>query len=169
LEETRLTGQVSYISELADELTRTTRVEITVGNPEHRLRSGQIIRARLTRRVLTDVIMIPLGSVIPLEQGRVVYVANDGQAERREVELGLIKGRSVRILSGLKAGDRVIVAGHRYVGPGQPVTVVEQQSSEHRQDAGATAQEPVAGPSFDSHAATRRPVRGPAATGPDTP
>ena len=169
LEQTKLTGEISYISELADEVARTTRVEITVDNRGRLLRSGQIIRARLTRRVLTDVIMIPLGSVIPLENGRVVYVANDGRAERREVELGLIKGRSVQILSGLAAGDHLIVAGHRYVGPGQPVTVVERQGLEHRQGAGATAQEPVAGPSSDSHAATRRPVRGPATTGPDAP
>ncbi len=168
LVETRLTGAISYISELADEVTRTTRIEIMVDNRDRRLRSGQIVRARLTRRVLTDVIMIPLASVIPLEQGRVVYVVNDNHAERREVELGLIEGRRVEILSGLAAGDRLIVTGHRYVGPGQPVTIVEGQSRDHRRDAGATEREPVAGSPSDSHAASR-PVRGPAATGSDTP
>lgn len=164
LEQTRLTGAISYISELADELTRTTRIEILVDNRDRRLRSGQIVRARLTRRVLTDVIMIPLGSVIPLEQGRVVYVVNDGHAERREVELGLIEGRSVEILSGLAGGDRLIVAGHRYVGPGQPVTVVETQGPDQRRDAGAPAasaagQEPRAG----------KPAEHPVASGSDTP
>lgn len=138
LQETQFTGEISYISELADTATRTSRLEITVDNRDHTLRSGQIVRARLTRRVLNDVIMIPLGSVIPLERGRVVYVVNDEHAERREVELGLIEGRSVRILSGLEPGDRLIVAGHRYVGPGQPVAIVERQT-EHRRDAGATS------------------------------
>jgi membrane fusion protein (multidrug efflux system) len=152
-EETKLTGEINYISELADAATRTSRLEIMVDNRDHLLRSGQIVRARLTRRVLTDVIMIPLDSVIPLEQGRVVYVANDGHAERREVELGLIAGRSVRVLRGLEAGDRLIVAGHRYVGPGQPVTVVEQEVAQ-RPDAGAAQQQPVADASSDSQAAT---------------
>lgn len=119
-----LGGEIRYISELADTETRTSRVEIVVENPEHVLRSGQIVRARLTRRVLKDVIMIPLGSVIPLEEGRIVYVVNDDHAVRREVTLGLIEGREVEILEGLQAGDRLIVAGHRYVGPGQLVTVV---------------------------------------------
>ncbi len=120
-----LSGTIRYISELADENTRTTKVEIAVANADYALRSGQIVRARLTRRVLNDVIMIPLSSVIPLEEGRVVYVATaDDRAERREVELDFLKGRSVRILSGLEPGDRLIVAGHRYVGPGQPVNVV---------------------------------------------
>jgi membrane fusion protein (multidrug efflux system) len=159
LPETRAKGQITYISELADDATRTTRVEITVDNRAYLLRSGQIVRARLTRRVLTDVIMIPLDSVIPLEQGRVVYVANDGRAERREVVLGLIEGRSVRVLSGLQAGDRLIVAGHRYVGPGQPVTVVEQDVAEAREVGPARSQPSVADASSDSHVAptTDRP------------
>ena len=118
---------INVKSELADEHTRTSRLEITVDNRERLLRSGQIVRARLTRRVLNDVIMIPLGSVIPLERGRVVYVVEGGQAQRRLVELGFIKGRSVQILAGVEAGDLLIVAGHRFVGPGQPVTIVSDE------------------------------------------
>lgn len=123
-----VTGLITYVSEIADEQTRTTRVEITVPNPDRTLRSGQILRAHLTRRVIDDVIMIPLAAVIPLEHGKAVYVVDDdGNARRKEVELGLMKGRDVRILSGLDVGDRLIVVGHRYVGPGQPVTVVEER------------------------------------------
>ena len=130
-EEIELSGQITYISELADDEARTTRLEITVDNRAEHLRSGQIVSVRLTRRMLADVIMIPLASVIPLEEGRVVYVVNDeGLAERRVVELDLIKGRRVRILQGLQAGDRLIVTGHRYVGPGQAVNVVEELSEE---------------------------------------
>ena len=122
-------GDITYISALADEGTRTTRLEITVPNRDHGLRSGQIARARLTRRVLQDAIMIPLDAVIPLEEGRVVYVVNDDHAERRVVELGFIKGHRVRVLGGLGAGDRLIVAGHRYVGPGQTVNVVDNDAA----------------------------------------
>jgi membrane fusion protein (multidrug efflux system) len=123
-----LRGRITYISELADERTRTTRVEITVDNRDRALRSGQIVRARLTRRILQGVIMIPLASVIPLEHGKAVYVVGPGDtAQRRDVSLGFLKGRSVRVLAGLDPGDRLIVSGHRYVGPGQPVTVVKEQ------------------------------------------
>jgi len=119
-------GQITYVNAIADEGTRTTRIEITVDNPGHVLRSGQIVRARLVRRVLRDVIMIPLASVIPLEEGREVYVVNGEQAERREVELGLIKGRSIQVCRGLQEGDLLIVEGHRYVGAGQPVRIVQR-------------------------------------------
>ena len=122
-----ITGTITYISSLADEGSRSTRLEISVDNRQRRLRSGQIIRAQLTRRVLKNVIMVPLEAVIPLEVGKAVYVVEDGKAARRKVELGAIKGRDVQILSGLKPGDRLIVAGHRFVGPGQAVEVVGEK------------------------------------------
>jgi len=118
-------GRVSFVSELADERTRTTRVEIAVPNRERRLRSGQIVEVRLVRRVLSDVILVPLAAVIPLEDGKAVYVEQRGRAERRRVTLGLLRGLRVRVLSGLAAGDRLIVKGHRYVAPGQRVTVTQ--------------------------------------------
>jgi len=127
-DESEVEGQITYISELADPGTRTTRIEVTVPNPDYSLRSGQIVKVRLTRRVLNDVIMIPLDSVIPLETGHSVYVADaEGKAQRRDVQLGFIRGRSVQIIQGLNDGDRLIVAGHRYVSPGQPVAVVEER------------------------------------------
>jgi len=122
----QVTGQISYISEQADEQTRTTPVEITIDNPpdaqgKRQLRSGQIVKVELTRRVLTDVIMIPQAAVIPTEEGYLTYVVNSGQAKQRKVELGLIQGHRVQVLSGLEAGEKLIVQGHQYVGPGQKV------------------------------------------------
>ena len=125
-----LAGEITFISELADEQTRTTPVEITVGNPGGNLRSGQIVRARLTRRVLRDVIMIPLEAVIPLEFAHAVYVVQDARAQRREVTLGLLRGSGVQVKTGLDAGDRLIVSGQRYVGPDQRVEVISATAGE---------------------------------------
>ncbi|MGD8450332.1 MAG: efflux RND transporter periplasmic adaptor subunit [Phycisphaerae bacterium] len=122
-----LVGEITYVSALADEGTRTTRLEITADNRKGLLRSGQIINARLIRQQIPGTIMIPLAAVIPLEVGHVVYVVNDEHAERRDVVLGLLQGRRVQVLSGLAPGDRLIVAGHRYVGPGQPVDIVDAE------------------------------------------
>ena len=127
-----VTGEISYISELADQFTRTTRVEVSVDNPieqdgRRTLRSGQIVRARITRRVLENVVMIPLGSVIPLENSKVVYVVEDGKAARRQVRLGLLKGNRVQVIEGLSEGDMLILAGsNHYVGPGQVVRIAEE-------------------------------------------
>lgn len=119
----RFVGKVTYISELADASTRTTPIEIMLDNDDGVLHAGMIIRSRISRQVLHDVVMIPLSSVIPLEDGKVVYVVEDGHAQRRDIELGMIRGTEVQVLQGLTSGEQLIVKGHRQVGPGQQVTV----------------------------------------------
>jgi membrane fusion protein (multidrug efflux system) len=123
----RLTGQVAYISEIADGATRTTRVEVEVDNGRGLLRSGMIVRTEIARRQLRNVIMVPLSSIIPLEDGRVVYVVAGDRTEQRNIELGLIKGSQAQVVSGLQAGEALVVVGHRQVGPGQLVNVVDSK------------------------------------------
>jgi len=122
--ETQQAGKITFISELANPQTRSTRMEILLENKERLLHSGQIVRVRLTRRILKDAVLIPLLAVIPMEEGMAVYVANSTQAERREVKLGTIRGDRVQVTAGLQPGDRLIVAGHRFVAPGQKVNIV---------------------------------------------
>ena len=126
-EETLKVGQLSFISELADPQTRSTRVEISLENKQRLLLSGQIVRVRLTRRILKDAIMIPLLAVIPMEEGKAVYVVNSTEAQRREVKLEIIQGDRIQVTDGLKPGDRLIIAGHRFVAPGQTVNLVSEK------------------------------------------
>jgi membrane fusion protein (multidrug efflux system) len=121
-----LTGTTTFICQLADARTRSTRMEITVPNQEGLLRSGQILRVRLTRQILKDAILVPLAAVIPMEDGKAVYVAESSKSQRKAVELGIIQGDRVQIRSGLKPGDQLIVAGHRFVAPGQKVDIVPE-------------------------------------------
>ncbi len=120
-------GKITYISQLANPQTRSTPIEIILDNSEGLLRSGQIVRARLTRRVLDKAIMVPLLAVIPQEMGYSVYVVEDSKAERRDVQLGIIKGDRIQILNGLEGGEKLIIVGHRFVAPGQNVNVESQK------------------------------------------
>jgi membrane fusion protein (multidrug efflux system) len=122
-----LIGKISFISELADNQTRSTRIEISLDNRKRLLRSGQIVLVRLTRRVIDSAIMIPLLAVIPMEDSKAVYIVNSEEAQRREVELGFIKGDCVHVKSGLEPGDKLIIAGHRFVAPGQKVNIVSEK------------------------------------------
>lgn len=125
-QEQSLVGTITFISELAHPATRSTRLELSLANEQHLLRSGQIVRVRLKRRMLKDAILVPLLAVIPMEDSKAVYVVNSATAQRREVRLGIIKDDRVQIRSGLEPGDRLIVAGHRFVAPGQKVNVVSE-------------------------------------------
>ena len=119
-----LTGTITFISELADPRTRTTRMEITLDNKQRLLRSGQIVHVSLTRQILKDAVLIPLLAVIPMEDSKAVYVVNSTQAKRRDVKIGIIRGDKIQIRSGLEPGDKLIIAGHRFVAPGQKVNIV---------------------------------------------
>jgi HlyD family secretion protein len=132
-----LPGKITYISEMADDATRATRAEVTVENPEGLLRAGRIVNVKLTRRVLDEAIFVPLSAVVPLEHAKAVFLVEGGKAVRRDVVLSsMIKTfdgvQYVRVASGLKIGDRLIVAGHRLVGPGQKVRVTEGASGSPR-------------------------------------
>ena len=124
-----LMGTTTFISQLADARTRCTRMEITVPNQEGLLRSGQIVYVRLTRQILKNAILIPLAAVIPMEDGKAVYVVEAAKSQRKEVTLGIIRGDRVLIRSGLAPGDQLIVAGHRFVAPGQKVDVVPESKT----------------------------------------
>jgi membrane fusion protein (multidrug efflux system) len=122
-----LEGKITFINELADSQTRSTQIEIALDNNERLWRCGQIVLVRLRRRILEDVIMVPLLAVIPMEDSKAVYVVNSTQAQRREVELGIIRGDRIQITSGLEPGDKLIIAGHRLVAPGQKVNIVAEK------------------------------------------
>lgn len=124
--QTTMTGTTTFISQLANARTRSTRLEITLPNQEGLMRSGQIVHVRLTRQILKDTILIPLLAVIPMEDGKAVYVVESSKAVRKPVELGAIKGDRVQIRSGLQPGEKLIVAGHRFVAPGQNVDIVPE-------------------------------------------
>jgi membrane fusion protein (multidrug efflux system) len=126
-------GTITFISSVADEKTRSTRMEIKLPNPNGVLHSGQIVRTRLTRQILKDAILIPLLAVIPMENGYTVYVVEGSQAQRREIQIGIIRGDRVQVTAGLEAGDRLIVTGHRFVSPGQEVKVATSNGAESGQ------------------------------------
>lgn len=123
----RLTGDITFISQLADPQTRSTRMEISVENKDGLVRSGQIVSVELTRRVLENAVMIPLLAVVPMEEGNAVYVVNSAEAKRQMVDIDIIKGDRVQVTDGLKPGDRLIIEGHRFVAPGQKVNITESK------------------------------------------
>jgi membrane fusion protein (multidrug efflux system) len=60
------------------------------------------------------------------DQG-VVYVVDDaGVARRRTVTTAGVDGENAIVLSGLKAGERVVAAGAAYVRDGEPVTIAAE-------------------------------------------
>ncbi|HTO53152.1 MAG TPA: efflux RND transporter periplasmic adaptor subunit [Myxococcota bacterium] len=120
----RFHGEVSMVSPVIDERTRTLRVKALLANPDGRLRPGLFARAELGVAEHQNVLLIPEEAVLERADGKVVFRATDGgtRAERRVVELGPTSGGFVEVRSGLAAGDPVIVRGHATLVDGSPIS-----------------------------------------------
>ena len=94
----------------SDPVTRAYTVKLTM-RADPRIRSGQFGRLRLPSSGDAE-IFIPTTAVVHRGQLELVYTATaDQRAMLRLVRTGRVLGDRTEILSGLKAGDRIVVQG----------------------------------------------------------
>ncbi len=121
-------GRVDFVSPAIDPSSRTVLIKARVPNPGRDLQAGMFLELRLATETRPEAVVIPEDAVVPLDLGTYVWVVTNGQAERREVTLGVRTPGFVEARSGIAAGDQVVVAGQVRLQPGAPVsaTVVER-------------------------------------------
>ena len=124
MEKKTFLGRVKNIGLEADSSNRTFPVEILVDNKERQLRAGMLARATFTKNVDQDQIVIPRHTVLERDQGRVVYVFEDGKAFRRNITIGLSQQDQVQVVQGLNKGELIVVEGHTKLTDGEEVNVV---------------------------------------------
>ena len=124
MEKKTFLGRVKNIGLEADSSNRTFPVEILVDNKERQLRAGMLARATFTKNVDQDQIVIPRHTVLERDQGRVVYVFEDGKAFRRDIRIGLSQLDQVQVVQGLNKGELIVVEGHTKLTDGEEVNVV---------------------------------------------
>ena len=124
MEKKTFLGRVKNIGLEADSSNRTFPVEILVDNKERQLRAGMLARATFTKNVDQDQIVIPRHTILERDQGRVVYVFEDGKAFRRDITIGLSQLDQVQVVQGLNKGELIVVEGHTKLTDGEEVNVV---------------------------------------------
>jgi HlyD family secretion protein len=75
------------------------------------LRQNQRLTARVLIEEKPNVLMLPRGSFVENEGGRAAYVMDGNVAVRRPIQIGATSVSAVEIVSGLQAGDKVVIAG----------------------------------------------------------
>ena len=107
-------GKVTVVNQAADPQRRTVEIWCAIPNRDGRLKAGAFGEAGVITAVHRAATVVPLPAV-QFEEGRprgVVWVAGaDGAAHERKVATGLVDGERVEILSGVEAGEEVIVEG----------------------------------------------------------
>jgi len=116
-------GKVIRISPVVSTRTRVLPVVIEVPNPENRILAGISGFARVVSSK-SDVTTVPSVAVINQEHKAMVFTVEEGRAQIREVRTGTVTGRGgIEILTGLAAGEEVVIYGHDILETGDMVNV----------------------------------------------
>jgi len=123
-EETPFDGRIRQISPVVDVATGTVKVTVEATRPPAHVRPGTFVTVEIVRETRPSVLVVPREAVIRELQDAYVFVAQEGVARRRAVTLGLEEAGRIEALSGVKAGDEVIVAGQGGLKDGVAIKVL---------------------------------------------
>ncbi len=105
----RREGRVSFVQPLLDSASRTIRVRLEFPNPDLTLKPGMFADVSLTVEAAEGV-SIPDTAVIDSGTRQVVFVGlGEGRFEPRLVRLGVRGEGRAQVLSGVSAGEQVVV------------------------------------------------------------
>jgi len=121
----KLSGEVASI--VPNENTGLETITMTVSAESVPLLPGQFVTIEFAGGSIIEAMIEQAGERMgePAKDAPPRTVAGLSRfADRRVVQLGIIRGSSVQVVSGLSAGDMLIVSGQQYVASGQAVRIV---------------------------------------------
>ncbi len=120
-------GVVTKIYPSIDNSSRTGKIEIHLDNPENKLRTGMFAKIDVLVATHENAVVVPRDSLVKYDNNYLAYVVEkQGDkyiAVKRDVKVGIFDDSKVEIISGLKAGDRLISKGTEFVREGAPVSI----------------------------------------------
>lgn len=124
-------GVWNFIGNQVDQQTDTLLVRAVMPNPERRLVDGAFVTVEVKEAEEIPRLLIPRAA-LQLDQAGVyvLVVDKDKKVETKQVTTGEAVGADIAIISGLQAGDAVIVDGVQKVRPGQVVEATVVSSND---------------------------------------
>ena len=119
-------GTLEFSEVRVDESTGNVVIRATVPNPEKLLLPGMFVRASFGQAQRRDAVLAPQQAITFDYSGKpyAMRVKEDDTVEQRFIEVGRAVDDQWLVLSGLHAGDRVVVEGLQKIRPGAQITVV---------------------------------------------
>ena len=135
-------AHVDFVDPVVQTENRTIVVKGRAPNPNRLLRPGMFIEARLATATRSNAIVVPEDAVQPMRTTNIVWAVTDGKASRRVVQLGVRSQGIVEIVSGVKAGELVVVGGLERMAEGMPVAARPRGQAPNSDTAAAAAAAP---------------------------
>lgn len=129
-------GSLTFLDNAVQSGSGTVKLRATVPNGDAHFWPGQFVNVRLVLKVQRDAVVVPSSVPQMSQAGEFVYVIKEGvpphapgtpagapgmYAEMRPVVTGQKQGDDVVVVSGLAAGEKVVVDGQMMVRPNGPV------------------------------------------------
>lgn len=143
---THLTGRITLISPVIDPTSGTIKVTVEVSEYPAGTRPGDFCEVRIVTERRPEAVLVPRLAVVTEKGESVVYVAAAGEdgptADRRLVSVGFTDDDHAEVVTGVQAGEQVVVKGQRSLKPGQALRILEGAGAE---DAAADIPPPGSG------------------------
>ena len=91
--------------------TRTLKIRALAENSSGKLLPGTFANIKLPLKNIQDAILVPTEAIIPIQEGKKVFISENGKAKSVKVETLTRTDKSIIITSGLKVGDTVVTSG----------------------------------------------------------
>ncbi len=116
-------AKIYAIEPQVDLATRTLKMRAIADNKEGKLYPGTFANVILPLENVTDALLVPTESLIPIQNGKKIFISDKGKAKEVVVETGARTDSMVRILSGIKAGDTILTSGVMSLKNGAPLAI----------------------------------------------
>lgn len=139
--QTQFDGHITAIEPAVNFQSGLIQVQADIPNNDGQLRSGMFARASIILPTVKDQIVIPQTAISFTLYGQNVYVLKEGEETDKEgnkvkvlrakqvvVKAGERRGKDVHVLSGIQAGDQIVLSGQVRLSNDTKVHVVENDA-----------------------------------------
>jgi len=117
------TAKIYAMEPLVETATRTLRVRALADNKDSRLIPGTFANVIFPLETLEKGLLVPAEALIPIQNGKKVFIKKDGLAKEVLVETGARTEADVLIVDGINEGDTVLTSGVMSLRDGSGVNV----------------------------------------------
>lgn len=132
-----INGHVTLVSPALDPGSTTVEVWVEANKPDPALKPGVTTEISVTAKTVKDAIAVPASAIFKTDDGAsyVLVAGADNLAHQKTVQVGIRSDAQAQILSGINAGDAIIVSGG-YALPDKTKIKIEAAGAEQGKESG---------------------------------
>jgi len=116
-------ARVYAIEPRIEAASRTLQLRARADNSSGLLLPGSFASISLPLATIEDAILVPSQAIVPVQDGKKVFVSDSGKAKEVMIETSTRTEKDVLVTAGLKAGDTVLTTGIMTLKEGSKVKV----------------------------------------------